>query len=318
MRKERVFRFFASFSMVLAFSAVAAGQQISVFATGLKTPIKVRLTPGDNLLVAEGGTGPNTGRLSILARNGARRTLIDGLPAGINTIGAQPTPIGPTGLEIVGDVLYVAIGAGDETLPGTIPGTEISNPNASSPILSSVLKLRLGSVDSSAGNFVLLPSQHAALKAGTELSLQNSAGETLKISLLVDFPDLVGTRGSNPFGLVAFGNRLFVVDASFNQIQSVDPVTGSYTTPTTFPQISNPLAPMGPPLIDPVPDSLRVSNGQLIVTFLTGFPFPAGSATAARVDPSTGSVQTFITGLTTAAQAGRSRRAGMSTTTGRR
>jgi len=293
-------RFLVSFSLVLVFSAVAAGQQISVFATGLKTPIKVRLTPGGNLMVAEGGTGPNTGRISILARNGVRRTLIDGLPSGINTIGAQPTPIGPTGLEIVGDVLYVAIGSGDETLPGAAPGTEVTNPNASSPILSSVLKLRLCSVDSSAGNFVLAPSQHAALKAGTELSLQNGAGETLKISLLVDFPDLVGTRGSNPFGLAAFGNRLFVVDASFNQIQSVDPATGTYTTLTTFPQIANPLAPMGPPLIDAVPDSIRVSNGQLLVTFLTGFPFPAGSSSAARVDPSTGAVQTFLTGLTTA------------------
>ena len=95
MRKERALRFLLSLSMVLAFSAVVAGQQISVFATGLKTPTKVRLTPGGNLLVAEGGTGPNTGRLSILARNGARRALI--FPVRVQTTGPRPSPENSSG-----------------------------------------------------------------------------------------------------------------------------------------------------------------------------------------------------------------------------
>jgi hypothetical protein len=60
---------------------------------------------------------------------------------------------------------------------------------------------------------------------------------------------------------------------------------------------------MGPPEIDAVPDSIRLSNGQLLVSFLTGFPFPQGSASVARVDPSTGSVQTVISGRTSAIDA---------------
>ena len=110
----------------------------------------------------------------------------------------------------------------------------------------------------------------------------------------------MGGVSSNPFGIVAFGTRLYVVDASFNQIQNVNPAAGTYVTLTTFPRIPNPLAPMGPPMIDPVPDSIRVSNGQFLVSFLTGFPFPPGSASIARVDPSTGSFQTVLSGRTSA------------------
>lgn len=300
MRSFRLPRNFAWVGFFLALPAVpAVAQPATVFATGLQVPIKIHLTPVGNLLVLEGGTGPNTGRISILSRSGARRTLVDGLPSGINTDGA-PTPIGPTGIEIVDGTLYVAIGSGDEAIIGS--GTVVANPNASSPLLSSVLKLRLGSVDASAGNFHLSSNQHATLKAGSEVALQNADGETLRISLLVDFPDVQeGQRsGSNPFGIVAFGNRLYVVDAAYNRIQNVDPDTGSYTTMTDFPRLANPLAPMGPPFIDAVPDSIRVLNGQFLVPFLTGFPFPPGSASIARVDPSSGSAQTVISGRTSA------------------
>jgi hypothetical protein len=304
----RTFRFpwrFAWVGLFLALPAVPAfGQPATVIATGLQAPMKIRLTPVGNLLVLEGGTGPNTGRISIISRDGTRRTLVDGLPSGINTDGGAPgAPIGPTGVEFFGDSIYVTIGSGDEAIVG--PGTVIPNPNASSPILSSLLKLRLGSVDSSAGDFHLVAAQHATLKAGAEVALSNAQGETLRISLIVDFPDVVeGNRsGSNPFGVVAFGNRLYVVDAAYNQIQNVDPATGSFTTLVTFPRFTNPLAPMGPPTIDPVPDSIRVSNGQFLVSFLTGFPFPPGSASIARVDPSTGSAQTVISGRTSAIDA---------------
>lgn len=304
----RTFRFpwrFAWVGLFLALLAVpAVAQPATVIATGLQAPMKVRLTPVGNLLVLEGGTGPNTGRISIISRDGTRRTLVDGLPSGINTDGGPPgAPIGPTGVEFFGDSIYVTIGSGDEAIVG--PGTVIPNPNASSPILSSLLKLRLGSVDSSAGDFHLVAAQHATLKAGTEVALTNADGETLRISIVVDFPDVVeGNRsGSNPFGVVAFGNRLYVVDAAYNQIQNVDPATGTFTTLVTFPRFTNPLAPMGPPMIDPVPDSIRVSNGQFLVSFLTGFPFPPGSASIARVDPSTGSAQTVISGRTSAIDA---------------
>ena len=307
MRTVRLLQSIACVALALAIAPPALGQQATTFATGLQAPIKIHLTPVGNLLVAEGGTGPNTGRISLVSRTGVRRTIVDGLPSGINLDGAQPAPIGPTGLEIVADILYVTIGSGDEAIPGPTQGTVIANPNASSPILSSLLRIHIGSVDASAGNFHLTPAQHAAIKNGAEVILTNTQGETLRISLVVDFPDIatipgsdVGIAGANPFGVVAFGSLLYVIDAALNRIQRVEPVTGAVTTLTTFSQITNPLAPVGPPFIDAVPTSIRVSAGQFLVSMLTGFPFPPGSAFVSRVDPATGSPTTLLSGRTSA------------------
>lgn len=308
MRTVRFLQCLAWVGVFLAFPAASAfAQPATTFTTGLQAPMKIHLTPVGNLLVAEGGTGPNTGRISLVSRTGVRRTIVDGLPSGINLDGAQPAPIGPTGLEIVADVLYVTIGSGDEAIPGPSPGTVIANPSASSPLLSSLLRINIGSVDASAGNFHLTPAQHAVIKTGAEVVLTNTQGESLRISLVVDFPDIamipgsdLGIAGANPFGVVAFGSLLYVVDAALNRIQRVEPATGAFTTLTTFSQIANPLAPMGPPFIDPVPTSIRVSGGQFLVSMLTGFPFPPGSAFVSRVDPATGSPTTLLSGRTSA------------------
>jgi DNA-binding beta-propeller fold protein YncE len=49
----------------------------TVFASGLKAPSKIIVSPKGNLLVAEQGNGANTGRVSILDLSGNRRTLLD-------------------------------------------------------------------------------------------------------------------------------------------------------------------------------------------------------------------------------------------------
>ncbi|MEP6924753.1 MAG: hypothetical protein ABI954_09835, partial [Pyrinomonadaceae bacterium] len=51
---------------------------------------------------------------------------------------------------------------------------------------------------------------------------------------------------------------------------------------------------------DPVPTSLRLFGNSLLVTFLTGFPFPAGAADVRRIDLETGADSQFIGNLTTA------------------
>ncbi|MCA1580103.1 MAG: ScyD/ScyE family protein [Acidobacteria bacterium] len=296
-------RIAASIAVALAFGALlapenAGAQTGTVLATGLKAPMKISLTPGGNLLVSEAGTGPNTGRVSLVKRDGTRTTILDGLPSGLSAVG-ENSPSGPAGIEQLGDAWYLVIGAGDESLPGAAPGLEIANPNPASPILSSVLKLRFSSsIDSTFGNFVLTPAQHVALKGGRELVINNPATETLRVSLLVDFPDLTGPRSSNPFGILAFGSRLYVVDASLNAIQSVDPVTGVYVTAATFAPLSNPSPP--PPVVDAVPDSIRSTNGQFLVSFLTGFPFTPGRAEVRLVDPATGASTALLTGLNSA------------------
>ena len=54
----------------------AQSSTTSVLATGLKAPTKIIVSPKGNLLVGEAGSGPNSGRISIIdSVTGNRRTL---------------------------------------------------------------------------------------------------------------------------------------------------------------------------------------------------------------------------------------------------
>jgi hypothetical protein len=55
-----------------------------------------------------------------------------------------------------------------------------------------------------------------------------------------------------------------------------------------------------PPVVDAVPDSVRAYGNQLLVTFLTGFPFSPGDAKVLLVDPVTGATAPFISWLNSA------------------
>ena len=112
--------------------SVKAQCPTTVLASDLRAPTKIILSQNGNLLVAEQGNGPNTGRISILEpNNGERRTLLDGLPSAINNLGGFPAPSGPSGLAMRGRTLFIAIGVGDAALLGPFPGTELPNPNPS-------------------------------------------------------------------------------------------------------------------------------------------------------------------------------------------
>lgn len=288
-------------------AAPARAQSATTFAAGLKAPSKLALTSKGNLLVAESGQGPNTGRLSLVDRQTRqRRTILDGLPSG-------PTPeggtSGPSGLVVRGRTFYIVIGAGDAVLAGPAPGTERANPNPSSPLLSSVLVVHApADVEEAAAGFALTPADHAALKGGERLTLTNAAGGRLTVELLADFPDYNreprpdfpdNVRASNPFGAAVSGHLLYVNDASLNLVRVVGLNSGAWTTLAAFAPLTNPL-PFGPPRMDFVPTSARLFGDHLLVTSLTGFPFPAGAAEVRRVDTLTGEQQTFIPGLTTA------------------
>jgi hypothetical protein len=288
-------------------SAGAEAQSVSVFAGGLKGPTKVVLTNKGNLLVTESGDAPNKGRLSLIDRQTrARRTILDGLPAGRSPEGAVS---GPSGLAVHGRTVYVAVGAGDGVLAGPAPGSEKANPNPSSPLLSSLLAVRVpANVEEMTAGFALTPEDHAALKGGARLTLSNGAGDRLTVELVADFPDYTAAprpdfaenvRASNPFGVAVNGNLVYVVDASQNVVRVVGADSGAWTTLTTFAQYTNPL-PFGPPKIDAVPDSVRLFGDRLLVTTLTGFPFPAGVAQVRQVDLVTGEQSALIDGLTTA------------------
>lgn len=287
----------------------ALAQNATPFTSDLLAPTKIIFTQRGNLIVAEQGNGPNTGRISIIDRNtGAARTLISGLPSGINTLGGEPAPSGPDGVALDANFLYVTIGGGDAAIPGPLPGTEIPSDNPSSPILSSLLSFETRlPFDDLQGPFTLSRSQHDDLKAARSVSF-GSGFNTLTVRLVADFPDLRfeprqdfpgNFRASNPFGVAVRSGTAYVVNAGWNLIHAVDINSGTFHTLATFPPVNNP-TPVGPPVIDAVPNSIQFYQGQLLVTTLTGFPFPPGAARAAYVDPDTGAIVTVQQGLTSA------------------
>ncbi len=81
---------------LLLLATAHADAQCTELVSGLREPLGTALTNQGNLLVSESGTGaPSSGRISIVAPSGNRRTLLDGLPSGINDVGS---PSGPAGL----------------------------------------------------------------------------------------------------------------------------------------------------------------------------------------------------------------------------
>jgi hypothetical protein len=301
-------------SMLLA--AAPARAQVAcplpTLASGLQLPLGLEMSSQGNLLVSETGTRvANSGRISIVDPAGNRRTLLDGLPSGINDVGE---PSGPAGLFLRGRTLYAAIGVGDVGIPqpGPPPGRLLPNPNPSSPILSSVLAIHFSAhVEMSTGGFTLTSLDHQALADGQTVRL-SAAGETLTVALVADFENYIPSprpdfpaniRLSNPVDLVAVGNRLYVTDGARNLVWQVDIRSGEHSALTTFPTVPNPLfgiVPAGGPVVEAVPTGIAYSDGRLLVALFRGVPFPPGVSTIEQVDPATGERTPFITGLKTA------------------
>jgi hypothetical protein len=312
------------------FAAPAECSSQPVVASGLRAPAKLIFTQHGNLLVAEAGSGPNTGRISIVnPATGHRRTLLDGLPSGFT--GSNSPPSGPSGLAMRGRTLYVTIGSGDATLPGAAPDSRIPNPNPSSPIFSAVLAVDFSPrAEQTTAGFALTYGDHLSLQGGAEVNLGNNEDDKIRVRLVADFPDYTAepragepnnVRPSDPFGLVISANQLYIVDSDSNAIRAVDLQTNEATTLTTFAPLSsggaaeevagsvipggnvlsNSLtAPSPASEVEAIPASIRFYGDQLLVTTLTGSPFPTAAAQVRIVDPATGSDAPFITGLSMA------------------
>lgn len=298
-RKFRFYALAAAIALVLT-SINANAQSAAVFASGLRTPTRAIFSPKGNMLVAEAGNGPNTGRISIIdPATGNRRTLVDGLPSGFAP--PEGAASGPSGLEMRGRTLFVVIGAGDGTINGP-NGTELPNPNPSSPFLSCVLSIRLSPLaEDTTQGFTIAAADQTAL--GFK-KLSDGAGNELLIELVTNFRNFTedfptSVRASNPFGIAMRGSTLYVVDASQNLVWEVDSVTGATRIFVTFAPKPNPL-PFGPPFIDAVPDNVRLIGKSLLVPFLTGFPFPGGTAEVRKIRLANTANEPFIAGLSSA------------------
>jgi hypothetical protein len=299
-----------------------AGAQCTELTSGLLSPGGTTWTNQGNLLVAESGTGVlHSGRISIVEPNGTRRPLIDGLPAARADVGE---PSGPAGLAMRGRSLYVAMGVGDVAIrvpgvPGMAPRTARQNPaGPSSPLFSSVLLMEFSAAAESRGTgFTLTPADQQALAAGATVVLANGGGDKMTIRMVADFPNFVAEpfpgagpfppdpnniRVSNPFGLIAEGNSLYVTDGGMNQVWRVDLNSGAVAVHAQFPNIQNPFfGQLPPPLglypdIEAVPTGIASDGGQLLVSLFTGFPFAPGVSSVQQVDLVTGASAPFITG----------------------
>jgi hypothetical protein len=287
-------------------------------ASGLRTPLGVAWTPNGNLLVAETGVKgvARSGRISIIGSDGARRTLLDGLPSATNDVGDAS---GPSGVSLRGRTLYVSMGIGDvgvlarDAAGQPIAGTLLPNPNGpSSPIFSSVLAVHFSAaVEQRTEGFTLGSVDEQALADGRTVTLDRSAGERMTVEKIVDFPNYIpaprpglpnNVRGSNPFKLVPVDEQLYVTDGGRNLVWQVDLTTHAFAPLVEFPAIPNPLFGIGPggPTIDAVPTGIAAWGDQLLVALFRGVPFPPGVSSIQRVDPATATETTWIGGLKTA------------------
>jgi hypothetical protein len=312
MLSKRVLLLATAAFFITAFSNVLIqAQTSSVLVTGMKRPVKIIYAQKQGFfLVSENGDAqtPNSGRISIITNEGGRFTLIDGLPSGITPPNLDNS--GPSALVIQGDRLYIAIGNGNATLNGPAQGSEIPNPNPNSPIFSCVLEFRFPPIGFRLGRteYQLAPGDHARLANGETILLGDLGAPKAQLRLVADFPNFTpaprpdvpnNVRPSNPFGLALHANTLYVVDAGQNNIRTIDLSAGTVGTLITYPARMNP-TPVGAPFIDPVPDSLRLFGNKLLVTFLTGFPFPAGTANVRQYDLDSGVESQLSGGLSTA------------------
>jgi len=184
-------------------------------------------------------------------------------------------------------------------------GASIHNPaGISSPIFISIVEFRFSvDVDQVGGVFQMTAAHQNALADGATIEMEDGAGAKASVRLLTRFPNSTpegtGYRFSNLWGFAFTGDgtALWVIDASQNSLAKVDLTTGRWERLMRFGPTRNP-TPVGPPVLDAVPTSIRVYGDQLLVSFLSGFPFPRGEAKVLAINPESRTVEPFINGLT--------------------
>ena len=116
-------------------------------------------------------------------------------------------------------------------------------------------------------------------------------------SFVLSYPFINNTHDTHPYNLVKGPDGdLYIADAAANAIIHRKS-EGNYSILAEVPGIANP-TPVGPPMIQGVPTGIIFDGHNFLVTTLTGFPFPAGSALVYKVSM-TGDVSVYQNGFTT-------------------
>lgn len=242
----------------------------AVVATGLDNPRHLAFGPDGALYVAEagrGGAGPCLegpdgdevcfGASGAVTRITAERQerILTGLPSLASRAGGEAT--GPQGIAIRGGAVNVLIGLGADPADRAQGGAAFA---------------AFGThVEAGAGGALRTVVDAAAYEGRAN-------------------PDR-GEVDSNPYALLADGDRWLIADAGGNSLLAIG-ADGALTTLATFPPQQVPAPPMLnlPPGAripsESVPTSVtRGPDGAYYVGELTGFPFPVGGARVWRVVP---------------------------------
>jgi hypothetical protein len=276
--------------------AIAAGNPVEVVATGLNSPRHLEFDSDGDLFVAEagkGGSGPcfiggegpacmgDSGSVTKVDKRGRQTRIATGLASYANTPN-NDAGIGPHGIEVIADDT-VLITNGGPTEPKDAAGNMIPRETlaAQNPVADLFGR-------------ILLVNPHLR--------------RPVKVADLWDFerdvnPDKNGGNpaiDANPVDLEFDGLSLLVADAGGNSLNRVN-VLGRISNVAVFPNrpgIPNPFG--GPPVdMQAVPTAVEVaSNGDILVSQLTGFPFPTGGANIYRVDRRSGKVTVAYSGFT--------------------
>lgn len=272
----------------LAATPATAVSDPEVVAEGLNNPYKLAFGPDGALYVAEAGTGGEAGgescaevetpeasgeacagptgsvtRIDLSGEEPSQERVVEGLASFAATEGEGDGAVGPTSVTFGADgTMYVILGLGG----------------------NSDLRGMFGDAAEQLGTIVAVPEGEDPAILADLVAFEEAENPDAEL------PEAVAPD-SNPFDLIFQGGRLLAVDAGGNDVLSVDPDSGDVELVGVLPfgQTEAPpfleLPPGTQIPYQPVPTGIADGEHGLLVSQLTGFPFPPGAANVFALDP---------------------------------
>ncbi len=246
------------FPLLMIAPAIAAGP-FTVVADGLQNPRGLAFGPGGRLYVAQAGSGgaTATGKITEIRYPWLANPAVHDVVTGLISVGKESTAVSVAGLSAIGNgTLYAAM--------------EVSNAATGFPS-------RLG--------HLLKVSQGGQIRDVSNVGDFDYAWTIVHHDLAPrDFPD------SNPYGVLALSDQLYVANAASNTLDLVHP-DGTEEILAYFP--NNAIADATPTCIAQGPDgALYIGTLALVDSIVSG-----PSAIVYRVDPSQADPNTMGTVL---------------------